>query len=203
MSVTLDDIRRVLRRPAVGWQPSDGEGAVRHAAVAAIVLPNLELLFMRRAEFAGDPWSGHVSFPGGRVEPDDASPRDAAIRETREEVGVDLAGAELLGELDVVAPISGLARMAIHPFVFALDHEPELRLNREVQSVHRAGIDALLRDEGRGPMSHTWRGANVTLPRVDFDGVRLWGLTLRMVDDLLDRLDGQGIGLDRLRRRAS
>jgi hypothetical protein len=62
--------------------------------------------------------------------------------------------------------------------------------NREVQSVHRLALDALMRGEGRGTMPWTWNGQKIWLPRVDFDGVRLWGMTLRAVDDLLDRLDG-------------
>ena len=54
------------------------------AAVAAIFTPTLELLFMRRAEVSGDPWSGHLAFPGGRVDPTDRDDLHAAMRETEE-----------------------------------------------------------------------------------------------------------------------
>ena len=50
-----------------------------------------EILFIRRAARQGDRWTGHVAFPGGKRDPDDASDRAAAERETREEVGLDLA----------------------------------------------------------------------------------------------------------------
>ena len=197
MTVSLDDVRRVLDRPV----PSPE--AERHAAVAAVLTPSLHLLFMRRTEREGDPWSGHVSFPGGRMDPGDETPLHAAIRETEEEIGLQLDRAHLLGLLEPVAPVSGLLSMAIHPFVFALDREPEgLRPNYEVASLHRLSLHDLLADVGRGPMQHSWRGMDVTLPRVDFDGQRLWGLTLRIVDDLLDRLDGRGQGLARLDSRA-
>jgi 8-oxo-dGTP pyrophosphatase MutT (NUDIX family) len=192
--VTLNAVRAVLDRPVV--RPD----APRHAAVAVILSPALELVFMLRAESSGDPWSGHVSFPGGKLDPGDADPLAAAIRETAEEIGVDLVGAELLGPLDVVAPVSGMIPIAVHPFVFALADQPIIRLNAEVRSVHLLSLDTLLAGTGRGSMDMSFRGHQMVLPCVDFDGLRLWGLTLRMVDDLLDRLDGRGIGLDRVPR---
>ena len=60
------------------------------AAVAAVLGPTpegLQLLFIERAQHPDDPWSGHIAFPGGRIEIDDPSPRAAAERETLEEVG--------------------------------------------------------------------------------------------------------------------
>ena len=53
---------------------------------------SLELLFMKRSSRGGDPWSGNVSFPGGKAEPEDASPCATAVRETMEEVGLDIDG---------------------------------------------------------------------------------------------------------------
>ena len=87
--------------------------------------------------------------------------------------------------------------MLIHPYVFWVPELPDLDLNHEAQSIHTLSIDALLAGRGRGEMELVHRGVPLTLPRVDFDGVRLWGLTLRMVDDLLHRLDGNGTGLSR------
>ncbi len=52
-----------------------------------------DLLFIRRAEKSGDPWSGHMAFPGGHMESSDASLLAAAIRETQEEIGLDLLDA--------------------------------------------------------------------------------------------------------------
>lgn len=196
MPVSLDELRRVLDRAP---HTPDAE---RRAAVAAVLTPGLELIFMRRTEREGDPWSGHVSFPGGRMDPGDKTPLHAAMRETWEEIGLELDRGSLLGPLEPVAPVSGLLAMAIHPFVFALDDEPRaLRPNYEVASLHRLSLADLLANVGRGPMPYRWQGADVTLPRVDFDGIRLWGLTLRIVDDLLDRLDGRGQGLARLQSR--
>lgn len=195
---TVDDVIRALARPPERLPADRGL-----AAVAAVFTPELDLLLIRRAEHPQDPWSGHVSFPGGRVEPEDPDSRAAAARETWEEVGLSLRGASLLGDLDDLAAVGGRPGLVVRPHVWLLDGPlPTLRPNDEVASTHTVSLPRLLADEGRGPMDWTWSGRSLTLPRVDFDGQRLWGLTLRMVDDLLHRLDGRGVGLARLRDRS-
>src|SRR5258706_3496876 len=74
---------------------AEEEEGVRRAAVALIFRLGendmLELLFIKRAEYEGDPWSGQIAFPGGRAEARDASLEETAIRETREETWIGLA----------------------------------------------------------------------------------------------------------------
>ena len=189
----LDDVRRALARP-----PQDLHDTVpHHSAVAAVFTPGRRLWLIRRAERRGDPWSGHLGFPGGRAEPEDGSLLETALRETREELGVTLPDASLLGRLDDVRtrPVRSLI---VRPWVFAVDRVPDWRPNVEVAEVLPLSLDALLAGEGRGSMR--WPGpVGVSLPAVDVAGKRLWGLTLAMVDDLLDRLDGRGTGLVRPR----
>lgn len=195
---SLDRIREVLSRPPT---PLDFPAASR-AAVAAVLTNELDLVFMQRAVVASDPWSGHISFPGGREEPGDGTLLNTAIRETREELGLDLSGAEVLGSLDEVTTVSGLPTMIVRPWVFRIDALPELDPNREVAEVHVVNLHTLLADEGRKPFAFDYRGHQVTLAQIDdpFPGKAfLWGMTLRMVDGLLDRLDGRGIGLARIR----
>ncbi len=98
--ISLDRIRATLssHRPRL----IDPYGK-RQAAVAVVlreVETGPELLLIERARRAGDPWSGHMAFPGGRVERMDPNPRFAAERETLEEVGIKLGEAEILGRLD-------------------------------------------------------------------------------------------------------
>ena len=93
MARTLDDIAaRLAARP-----PELDTEAVRMAASVALVLRerdgDIEALFIRRAEHDGDPWSGDLAFPGGRIDPEDVDARAAAERETLEELALDISGA--------------------------------------------------------------------------------------------------------------
>ena len=170
----------------------------RLAAVAVIVTHNDELVFMRRAEHERDPWSGHLSFPGGRKEPQDHTDFDVAVRETLEEIGLDLGLTEHVGRLDDIRTLDPLPPILIRPHLF-LCHEPFLPvLNDEAVSIHTLSVRALLDGTGRGVMDHPWRGTKRQFPCIRFDNVCLWGLTLHMVDDLLHRMDGKGRGLERL-----
>ena len=94
---SLDEIRAGLHAHV----PRELTGRRRAAVAVALhdASDGPEALFIERAERFGDPWSGQMAFPGGRVDPGDSGPRAAAERETLEEVGVDLSGAELLGRL--------------------------------------------------------------------------------------------------------
>lgn len=212
----LDRLRRALDAPTTPLAHPDGA----RAAVAAVFSRDLELLFIQRATVPGDPWSGHISFPGGRAEPGDPSLQHTAIRETREELGLELEGAEVLGRLDDVTTVSGLPPMIVQPWVFVVPDFGQLAPNREVAAVHRVPLELLLADHGRSTFQLDFRGHPVTMPRVvepfrratrtapdggagspvaEIPAAFLWGMTLRMVDGLLDRLDGRGIGLARLR----
>ncbi len=165
----------------------------RHAAVVAIfrAAPDSgepELLLIRRAEVDGDPWSGHVAFPGGRMDPEDDGPLGTAEREVREEIGLDLlAAGRVLGELNGQLTLPQLGRqMVVHPFVAALYALPELRPDPvEVAHVLWVPWRDLVDGSGSGTMTWEWRGRSLELPCRRLQGEVLWGMTLRMVEDLL------------------
>ncbi len=168
----------------------EGRGTGR-AAVAAVFAPGPSLLFIRRSAHQGDPWSGHMAFPGGREEHDDGGPRQAAERETREELGLDLGTRALcLGVLDDIGTRPRLPRkpIAVRPLVYWVDRRPTVQPNHEVDAVFWFEFERILAGEGRGSFVREYGGSRYTLPRMDLEGQRVWGLTLRMVDELLARL---------------
>lgn len=196
----MDDVRDMLQRamaqPPV-QRPLDGMAS---AAVAAVFTAEGDLLFMRRAEVAGDPWSGHIAFPGGRSETRDSDLMATAIRETSEELGFTLSRQQLLGPLNDVGTVSATPQMVVRPWVFVVPNRPEVTPNREVAGLHWVPLRTLLQDTGRSSFQFEWNTQHVTLPKIDFPGdSMLWGMTLRIVDDLLHRIDGRGLGLARVR----
>jgi len=153
--------------------------ADRRAAVAVVARDGAgggELLFIRRAEHPLDPWSGHMAFPGGMVDPGDASPLAAARRETREELGLNLdESAALLGRLSDVKPLSLRASLAISPFVFALSGTPELVPNEEVQEALWIPWTFFADRHNRSTFFWTRNGLPVPMPCYRWEERVVWG----------------------------
>ncbi|MFI5347261.1 MAG: NUDIX hydrolase [Elusimicrobiota bacterium] len=156
---------------------------IMETAVALILTPGargLEALFIRRAERADDPWSGHIALPGGRREAADADRLATAVRETKEEVGFELPPSALLGALDDLAPSAPrLPPLVIRPFVFGFDARPEASLSEEVAEVMWLPLAELTACEGKTTVSI--KGVPVEVPCFNRGGVVVWGLTYRIV----------------------
>jgi 8-oxo-dGTP pyrophosphatase MutT (NUDIX family) len=169
----------------------------RRAAVAMVLREPAsrgccELLVIKRARSEHDPWSGHMAFPGGRLESSDAGPLDAARRETLEEVGLDLArDARLLGRVDDVrATARGRALpMAISPFVFQLVGPVDLRRNEEVDEIHWITLAALLDPKSSSTVPYELGGRRYDLPCFRVNERVIWGLTYQMLVRLFGILE--------------
>ena len=136
---------------------------------------------------AGDPWSGQVAFPGGRHEPTDADLLVTAMRETREETGVELDGAERLGALDDLHPrTASLPPVVVRPFVFALAARPALVTSDEVQHAFWLPLGRLLEPGARRDITLPLRGEQRTFPAYAIGDDVIWGLTERIVTPFLD-----------------
>jgi len=149
-----------------------------------------ELLLMRRAEREGDPWSGQVSLPGGHAEEGDRDLVATAIRETREEVGIELdRESGLLGALEPIQARArgGLMDTTIAPFVFGSSGECSPTLGPEAVEVFWLPLDLVL--EGKLNERFAYRGGDMVrlLPCWRFEGHTVWGLTHRIVSDFLER----------------
>jgi 8-oxo-dGTP pyrophosphatase MutT (NUDIX family) len=165
--------------------------STRRAAVAAIVrdaTSGADLLFIHRAEDPRDPWSGHMAFPGGHIDPSDGGPLGAALRETREELSLDLdRDARLLGRLSEVRTHlrAGHVPHSVTPFVFALTRQVSFTPSAEVQEALWVPLAFLAERHNRHTFTWIRLGVPVPMPCYRWDGRTIWGLTLRIIDDLL------------------
>ncbi len=191
--LTLDRVRRTLR----GHEARTVEAAdARPAAVALVLLDGppsppatgLEILLIRRSERPGDPWSGQIAFPGGRYEPSDPDLLATAIRETREETGVDLKSAERLGPLDDLYPRTPtLPPVVVRPFVFALGRRPPpLVPSDEVQRAFWLPLSRLREVGVRREITLTLRGVERTFPAYLVDDELIWGMTERILTPFIE-----------------
>jgi 8-oxo-dGTP pyrophosphatase MutT (NUDIX family) len=174
---------------------AEEEEGVRKAAVALIFRLGendaLELLFIKRADYEGDPWSGQIAFPGGRVEPRDASLAETAIRETREETGIDLAREGMIvGGLDDLRPRTvRLPAIMVRPFVALLDRSEPLVLSSEVALSFWLPFAELTRTESWQESAVRAGGAQINARVFRHQEHVIWGMTERILAQLLALLD--------------
>jgi 8-oxo-dGTP pyrophosphatase MutT (NUDIX family) len=179
---------RLAGRTARRYPAAEG----RRAAVAAVLRPGPsepELLLIRRAERVGDPWSGHMALPGGHHGPADRDLLATALRETREEVGLDLSAHRLLGALDEYpATARGqFTGIVIAPFVFALQREAELQPNHhEVADLVWVPLGRMARGETDVVKELERDGQVVRFPGFGVGDHVVWGLTHRVLTDFFN-----------------
>jgi len=185
--------RDVLARRKAG--PIGVDPAHPKAAVAAIFrerADDAEVLLIRRSKNPNDPWSGHMAFPGGRMDPSDSDLLETVRRETLEEIGLDLREhADLLGRLDEIPAMARGKRTAltIAPFVFAVRALPPLVLNHEVDAVVWASLGPLWSGEAATTLPYGYEDRTIELPGLRVGEDIVWGLTHRMLLNLFAILD--------------
>lgn len=128
--------------------------------------------------------TGQVSFPGGRM--DEGEPAlAAALREAAEEIGLDPAVCEVLGELSPLVTISSGA--AITPFVGVLPGRPELTPNpAEVERIFDVALSELMAPDVYHEEVWPMPGGDRSMYVFELDGDTVWGATARMLTELLD-----------------
>lgn len=204
MSDFVNLCRRLSGRLRAADEPVRSVAGVREAAVSLVLRSQAgaaELLVIKRAERERDHWSGHLALPGGRRDKRDADLYETALRETREEVGLDLAaGGEVLGRLATVRPMSPLApQVAVTPYVAVAPPEyhagetgeapMELEPNYEVALAFWVPV-SVLRAGGRSEMYRmVVAGAEREWPAYPSPHGPIWGLTERILTDFLALAD--------------
>jgi len=147
-----------------------------HYRLAAVLVPIQEradgnhLILTQRAEGLNS-HGGQVAFPGGKVEPKDPGPLEAALRESQEEVGIDPRHVRILGQLDQVTAASSFL---VTPFVGVIPFPYEFSLNPAETAADCMSVEPRPLDP-RGPTYH-----------FQYQGWDIWGATAKMIKQLLE-----------------
>ena len=175
----------------------------RHAAVSVVLRDageHTQALFILRAKQEGDPWSGHMAFPGGHHETDDFSLRHTAERETLEEIGLDLVShGQYLGQIDPVQanPRGSDVEMVVTPFVYALTQKDVgFMPNYEVADVLWGSLNDMHSGEAHTMGRFVVSGETISYPGFGVGDEIVWGLTYRMLDLFFTAIDPQWVGHD-------
>ncbi len=147
----------------------------------------LQVLLIKRAHKEGDRWSGHIAFPGGREQQEDSNIRETAIRETSEEIGLGLSVDNYMGRMsDVMTLAHGTRKpMVVSPYAFRLEGDPRFTINHEVDQVIWLPVSFLADKRNRETMVWERKGMSIKLPCYFYGEHRIWGLTLKMLDELV------------------
>jgi 8-oxo-dGTP pyrophosphatase MutT (NUDIX family) len=158
--------------------------------VAVVLAPEPDVvLLIRRADRAGDPWSGHMALPGGRREPGDEDLFATAVRETGEEVGIELRPDDLIGVLEDVVPRTPvLPPIAVRPYVVVPSARPPIVLNPEVASARWVALDDLLQPGVYGSVHLDIAGQSREVQAYRLDDGIVWGMTERILTSLFRHL---------------
>ena len=182
-------MRDAIRRAVAGHRPLELPLAGHHAAAVMLLLYEERgvdhvLLQVRAARV--EQHAGEIGFPGGRLDPGDASLLHTALRETHEEIGLAPHELEVLGQLDDTVVLS--SNHLMRPYVGAVLHTPRefTSAAAEVQELLRVPLDHLRAPEARDEFVVDRGGEPARMPAYRYGEHLIWGATYRVLSQFLD-----------------
>ncbi|MEM0138657.1 MAG: CoA pyrophosphatase [Thermoplasmatales archaeon] len=166
--MNLDKLHQVLQKENEPVVLMNGR---REYAAVAVVIVGEDIVLEKRASSDIDPWSAQYSLPGGKFEVCDITLRNTAIRETMEETGIDLKNQEYFGFFGPDSPLNRPS-MKVYTYVFRTDYEPEFEKSGEIDLVFTVPLGNF----------------NSRDVEFNFSGIRIWGLTARIISKLCELL---------------
>ena len=173
--------------PPPRWPRALQDMLTRDLSAAAVLIPiihrqeSLSVLLTERSPDLNH-HAGQISFPGGRMDPDDADIRATALREAQEEVGINPADIEIVGYLDPNPTVTGYA---VTPVVALVDLRQELVIDPvEVKSAFEVPLPFLLDKDNQEYSEHEFEGVMVPIAEFNYGQYRIWGATAGMLIEL-------------------
>jgi len=154
------------------------------ASVLIIIFGNEPLVLMTERSKTLNHHAGEISFPGGTWEKKDGDLLGTAIRETREELGIEISRSMIIGQLNPVTTLN--SGFMITPFIVILDELPKIVSNSEIASILRIPLFTLLKtiEDDKDP-SHQ---SIMEMHSFKFEDHLIWGASARMLKQILSKL---------------
>jgi len=179
-------VRGDLDTDPTAWERA-GVAATRPAAVLVPIVAHDEptvLLTQRTADLASH--ASQVAFPGGKIDPHDATPLAAALREAQEEIGLEQSLIHPIGYLDLYLTFSGFR---ILPLVACVDPRYRLVINdKEVADVFEVPLAFLMTPENHLRKTRDWRGITRQYYEMPYRERHIWGVTAGILRNLYERV---------------
>jgi 8-oxo-dGTP pyrophosphatase MutT (NUDIX family) len=164
---------------------SDCKNYASVSIILSEIKNSINILFIERAERAGDPWSGDIAFPGGKGEFTDASKLITAIRETKEEIGLDLYEKDCIGKLSNLS-LESSHNFSIFPYVFQKIKYGEFKLDiEEVADCFWVDLNNFLNISNYYSTIEVFKGDKYTVPYIMLNNKKVWGITYILLAELL------------------
>ena len=178
----IENLKQILTNSIMSEAPGDSKSKI--AAVMIIIFGNEPMLLMTERPTTMNHHAGEISFPGGMWEKEDRDLLGTAIRETREELGVEISRSMVIGQLNPVTTLN--SGFTITPFIAMLDELPSIAPNSEIASVLRMPLFSLLQtiEDDKDP-SHT---SILEMHTFKFQNHLIWGASARMLKQMLVKI---------------
>jgi 8-oxo-dGTP pyrophosphatase MutT (NUDIX family) len=187
----LDRLRQGIAtlRPVDHWRPT-GYRAEAAVLMAFTNEADTHLILTRRASHLSS-HRGEVALPGGKIDPEDLSFIETALRESQEEIALVPTDVEVLGYLDPMVTRFGIK---VTPVVGIVPADVKLTPNLdELDSIFRVPLRFLLRDERVRTDTGTVNGHTVAVPCWHWEGYDIWGVTAIILVNFMNRVMGENI----------
>ena len=181
--MTLDRLRSILTSKINPVLEDYGENKL--ASILVVIYGESPLVVMTEKPKHMKFHAGEISFPGGKLDLNDSNLLETALRETREEIGLDIKPEQVIGQLKPVITLN--SRFTILPFVSVLEKIPPLSANAEVEKIFHIPLEDFLKTMSNDPdPTHNLIQEMYTF---EFQGKIVWGASARVLKQIADSLN--------------